>query len=81
MGRLDGKVAIVTGASRGIGAAIVKKLAEEGAQVFACARSIESGRVICSVSSCPTRTVAERSNGATSIETSVKSRFIEVGLL
>ena len=41
MGTLDGKVAIVTGASRGIGAAIVKKLAVEGAQVVACARSIE----------------------------------------
>ena len=49
MGRLDGKVAIVTGASRGIGAAIVKKLAEEGAQVVACARSIESceGAAMC----------------------------------
>ena len=42
MGKLDGKVAIVTGASRGIGAAIVKKLHEEGATVVACARSIES---------------------------------------
>ena len=35
MGKLDGKVAIVTGASRGIGAAIVKKLHEEGATVVA----------------------------------------------
>ena len=42
MGKLEGKVAIVTGASRGIGAAIVAKLAEEGATVVACARSIES---------------------------------------
>ena len=49
MGKLDGKVAIVTGASRGIGAAIVKKLAEEGATVVACARSIESceGAAMC----------------------------------
>ena len=49
MGRLDGKVAIVTGASRGIGAAIVKKLAEEDAQVVACARSLESceGAAMC----------------------------------
>ena len=34
MSNLNGKVAIVTGASRGIGAAIVRKLADEGAQVF-----------------------------------------------
>ena len=49
MGKLEGKVAIVTGASRGIGAAIVKKLADEGAQVVACARSIESceGAALC----------------------------------
>ena len=49
MGRLDGKIAIVTGASRGIGAAIVGKLAAEGATVVACARSIEScdGAAMC----------------------------------
>ena len=49
MSNLSGKVAIVTGASRGIGAAIVKKLADEGAQVVACARSIESceGAALC----------------------------------
>lgn len=49
MGTLEGKVAIVTGASRGIGAAIVKKLADEGAKVVACARSIESceGAALC----------------------------------
>ena len=49
MASLQGKVAIVTGASRGIGAAIVKKLADEGATVVACARSIESceGAAMC----------------------------------
>ena len=49
MSSLQGKVAIVTGASRGIGAAIVKKLAEEGATVIACARSIETceGAAMC----------------------------------
>jgi 3-oxoacyl-[acyl-carrier protein] reductase len=35
MGKLDGKVAIVTGAGRGIGSHVARKLAAEGAQVVA----------------------------------------------
>lgn len=40
MGLLQGKVAIITGASRGIGRAVARKYAEEGANVILTARTI-----------------------------------------
>ena len=40
MGVLDGQVAIITGASRGLGRAIALKLAEEGANLLIVARGI-----------------------------------------
>ncbi|MEV0614672.1 SDR family NAD(P)-dependent oxidoreductase [Nonomuraea sp. NPDC050404] len=44
MGVLEGKVAVVTGASRGIGAAIAVRLGAEGAKVVAAARTVEASQ-------------------------------------
>ena len=41
MGKLDGRTAIVTGASSGVGRGLAKVLAENGANVCVCARRME----------------------------------------
>ena len=44
MGRLDGRVAVVTGAGRGIGAAEAIKMAQEGAKIAVLDLSAEAGQ-------------------------------------
>jgi hypothetical protein len=45
MGSLAGQVAVVTGASRGIGRGIALALADEGAIVYATGRTVEAGKL------------------------------------
>ena len=43
MSKLDGRIAIVTGASRGIGEEIARLFAREGARVVCAARTLNEG--------------------------------------
>ena len=48
MGRLDDKIAVVTGASRGLGEGIARRLADEGA-VVVCADVLDASEVAASL--------------------------------
>ncbi len=43
-GRLNGRIALIIGAARGIGAAIAERLAEEGARIVVADSEVEAGR-------------------------------------
>lgn len=75
MGKLQGKVGVVSGASKGIGAAIAKVMAVEGASVILAYASDDSGAkaVVDAIRSAGGRALACRTNVA--IESEVQELF------
>ncbi|MPY91375.1 MAG: SDR family oxidoreductase [Luteitalea sp.] len=85
MSKLQGKVALVTGGSRGIGAAIAMKLAEEGATVaLTYARSVEKARaVVSNIEAVGRRSlaIAADNTDSTAVEAAVRQTVAALGRL
>lgn len=78
-GKLDGKVAVVTGASKGIGAAIATHLADEGAAVVVNYSSSKEGaeRVVAEIAGKGGKAIAVQANLAN--EADMRRLFAEAG--
>ncbi|HEY9138599.1 MAG TPA: SDR family NAD(P)-dependent oxidoreductase, partial [Terriglobus sp.] len=88
MGKLSGKVAVVTGASKGIGAGIAKELAREGASVVVNYATSRPGaeKVVAEIEAAGGKAIAVGGSVAVATEiegifTAVKQAFGKVDIL
>jgi len=75
---LSGKTALVTGASRGIGEAIARRLGETGAHILVAARSVERVQQI--AQSIGNATAVELDIAGTDVRDRVKKLLAERGI-
>jgi 3-oxoacyl-[acyl-carrier protein] reductase len=65
---MDGQTVVVTGASRGIGAAVAREFADAGAHVVGCARDVDSLEVLVDE-------IRDQGGAATAVRTDVRDEY------